>query len=92
MEVELHTFGPLREAVGEKELSIEVPGGATVRDALAAAEESHPGLSGRLLDGDDLAEGVTLTHEGTAIEHRNGLDTGLSEGDVLRATPPIVGG
>lgn len=92
MEIEVHLFGPLREPVGEKSLPVSLPEGATVGDAIDHLGADHPELADRLLDGDGIADGINLTRNRQNVAHLEGLDTSLSDGDVLRAAPPVKGG
>lgn len=92
MEVECDLFGPLRDAVGEKTVTRTVPEGATVGDLLAGLADEYPALSGQLLDGGEVAGGLNVTLNGTDVGHLDGAATPLSDGDVVRAAPPVVGG
>jgi MoaE-MoaD fusion protein len=81
MRVAVKLFGSIREAVGEKELSVELPDGASARD-----------LRRRLADrftvfdrfGDRLAVSVQLE----VVP----LDTTLRDGDEVAFLPPVSGG
>ena len=55
MEIELRLFAIFRERAGRERLELELPEGATVADALAAAEQ--PGL-GEILRRDARARGA----------------------------------
>ena len=92
MEVTFVAFGPVRETVGGKETSREVSEGATVGDLLVDLTVAFPDLEAQLFDDDELHDGITVTHNGTHVAHLDGLDTPLSGGDVVRATPPVKGG
>lgn len=92
MEVECNLFGPLREAVGQKSVTRSLEEGATVGDLLAGLADEYPALSGQLLDGGEVADGLNVTLNGTDVGHLDGAATALSEGDVVRAAPPVVGG
>jgi molybdopterin synthase catalytic subunit len=76
VEVTVRLFAMLRERAGTNEVTVELPEGACVRDALAA------------LDG--LAEGMPLVmaiNREYAAE-----DAPLGEGDELALIPPVSGG
>lgn len=78
MVVRIRLFAQLRERAGASELSLELPDGARVRDALAA-----PGVAG-------LAEGLPLVlavNRAYASE-----DAALAPGDELALIPPVSGG
>lgn len=92
MDVRVDLFGPLREAVGTKTVEYELPAGATVADLLDALVADHPALDGRFRADGALRGDVTLTLDGGHVRHRDGLDTALSDGDLLRASPPVKGG
>lgn len=96
MEVQCNLFGPLREAVGEKSVTRSLEEGATVGDLLAGLADEYPALSGQLLVDDaadgEVADGLNVTLNGTDVGHLDGAATRLSEGDVVRAAPPVVGG
>lgn len=93
MEVEVNLFGPYREAVGEKTIRRELAAGATVADLFRDLAVDHPGLSGRLFREDgDLTDSVTVTKNGKPVSLFEGVATVLSDGDVIRAAPPVHGG
>jgi len=92
MEVEFVSFGPIREAVGEKTIRREVSEEATVEDLLAELATEFPALAGRLFDDDELSTWVTVTVNGTHVKQLDGGGTTLADGDVVRATPPVRGG
>jgi molybdopterin synthase catalytic subunit len=76
MEVTVRLFAQLRERAGSNELSIELPEGALVRDALTALG--------------DLAEGLPVVMA-VNREYADG-DAPLAPGDELALIPPVSGG
>jgi len=74
-------FGAVREAIGEKELSVALPVGARVRDLLALLARDHE-VIGRF--GERLATSVNL--EVVPVE------TLLGDGDEVALLPPVAGG
>jgi MoaE-MoaD fusion protein len=81
MRVAVKLFGSIREAVGEKELSVELPDAASARDLRRRLAERYP-----VFDqfGDRLAVSVELE----VVP----LDTVLREGDEVAFLPPVSGG
>ncbi|HEX7290676.1 MAG TPA: molybdenum cofactor biosynthesis protein MoaE, partial [Conexibacter sp.] len=78
MHVRIRLFAQLRERAGASELSVELPEGARVRDALAA-----PAVA-------SLAEGLPLV---LAVNREYAHDDApLSAGDELALIPPVSGG
>lgn len=93
MEVEVHLFGPYREAVGEKTVRHELPDESTVADLFRDLAADNPDLSERVLtDGDSVSNSVTVTKNGKHVSLFDGAKTELSDGDVIRAAPPVHGG
>jgi molybdopterin converting factor subunit 1 len=76
MEVTVRLFAQLRERAGSNELSIELPEGALVSDALTALG--------------DLAEGLPVVMA-VNREYADG-DAPLAAGDELALIPPVSGG
>lgn len=78
MEVTIRLFAMLRERAGAGELTLELPEGARVRDALAAPQVAA------------LAEGLPLV---MAVNRQYAAeDAPLSPGDELALVPPVSGG
>ena len=81
MRVVVKLFGAVREAVGEKELSVALPDGARASDLLALLARDHA-IFGRF--GERLACSVNLE-----VVPR---DTALRDGDEVAFLPPVAGG
>ena len=74
-------FASLREAVGQKQLELELPADATLAELVTRLEQEHAILvryRGRLL--------VSLNEE------RAPLETQLGDGDEVALLPPVSGG
>lgn len=81
MQIRLLFFAGLREAVGKKELLLELPDHARLKDALSAAEQDYPIVAqyaGRLH--------ISLNQE------RQPWETCLKDGDEIALLPPMSGG
>jgi molybdopterin synthase sulfur carrier subunit len=92
IDVQFDLFGPVRDAVGRKTVERTFDAPVTVGDALVALGESHPSLADHLGSDENLGAGLTITVDGDNVSLRDGLDTELSDGDVVRIAPPVVGG
>lgn len=79
MTLEILLFAVYREQVGRAQLSLELPDGATVRDAAEKLEADHPELT---LKGALAAIGETYASP----------DETLHAGDTLAFFPPVAGG
>jgi molybdenum cofactor biosynthesis protein MoaC/molybdopterin converting factor subunit 1 len=82
MQVEIRLFAVFRERAGRDRLEIELPDGATVADALAAAAR-EPGLDELL---PRMPARVAVNHEYA------GEDEVIEAGDELALIPPVSGG
>ncbi len=81
MQVRVLTFAALREALGAKEIFLEVRGAPTVGEVLTQLESQQPVIAryrGRLLVAVNRA--------------RVPLDTPIREGDEIALLPPVSGG
>ena len=72
-------FSSYRDQAGARDLTLELPEGATVRDAAARLEAEHPGLN--------LRGALAARNEVYA-----GPDEVLEAGDTLAFFPPVAGG
>lgn len=81
MHIRLLFFGPLAEAAGKAELSLELPLGATVTDAVQLLCEREPKIRPKI---QVVATAVNERYVGR--EHR------MADGDRLALIPPVSGG
>jgi len=81
MNVVVKLFGAVREAVGAKELSVEVPEGCPITDLRSLLAREHPVFE---RFGERLA--VSVNYEIAASDVR------LREGDEVAFLPPVSGG
>lgn len=81
MRVRVRLFASLREAVGQGEVELDLPDGATPEEAWRRLARAHPGLPRR------------RTSMATAVNrHYAPFDTPLAEGDEVAFIPPVSGG
>jgi molybdopterin converting factor small subunit len=65
----------------------------TVREALAAVDQLHPGLASRILDDEgNLRRFVNIFVADEDVRFLDGLDTGLSAGTTVSLVPAVAGG
>ena len=93
MPIECHFFGPLREAVGTKTVERTIDSGATVQEVVEDLVADYPDLTDGLLDDDGaIHDAVNVTLNKENINHLNGPETTLEDGDVLRFASAVIGG
>lgn len=81
MRVTICLFGHLRERVGRSRLSVEVPPGATAREAILAAVR-ETAVPPELIQGARAAVNLEYTTDAQV----------LREGDEVAVIPPVSGG
>ena len=82
MRIKLLLFAGCREAVGTKELELELPGTvSTVAGAMEVILERFPQLRG-------ISKSLALARNAEYV----GGDASISEGDELAIIPPVSGG
>lgn len=74
---------------GASELKVTA---ATVRDALAEIDRSHPGFSSKVLDGGAVKPFIRIFVGPDDIAELEGLDTALTARDEVSIIPAIAGG
>lgn len=91
MSVKVRIPTPLQKLTGNQ-AEVVVPG-STVKAALAALEEKHPGIRERLYDDKGgLRRFINFYVNDEDIRFLKGEDTPLKEGDDLSIVPAIAGG
>jgi molybdopterin synthase sulfur carrier subunit len=88
--VTIRYFGPFRDLT--KTAEEEVPGGQTVRDLLALLEARYGETFSPSEKPVPVAGRLILLVNGRHVQHLDGLDTYLSDQDVLSVFPLIGGG
>ncbi|WP_284013963.1 MoaD family protein [Halobaculum litoreum] len=93
IEVECRLFGPFREDAGVDAVVRETTA-TTVGGLLRELERDYPALAGRLVDeaAGTTAGSTVVTKAKKNVRHLDGLDTPLTDGDVIRLVPSVYGG
>ncbi len=91
VQVECVLFGPFREDVGEKAVSLETDA-ETVGELLSDLERQYPVLSGRLIDDGSIAGETVVTKDKRDVRHIDGLETSMEKDAVYRLVPSVYGG
>jgi molybdopterin converting factor small subunit len=86
--MEVTVYGRLRAATGGKTVEVDVPDGATVRDALETFVAAYPRAERHLLDDGDVRPSVRVLVDG----ERADLDAGCRPGASLQLFPAMAGG
>lgn len=74
---------------GQKSVQLE---SANVGELLASLEDSYPGIGNQLLEQGELRRFVNIFLNDEDIRFLDGLETLLSDGDVLAILPALAGG
>ena len=82
---------PLRKVTnGQAHIAVDA---TDVRSAIAAVEAQHPGFAERVLDeGGSLRRFVNVFVRDEDVRFLRGLDTVVSDGDVVSIVPAVAGG
>ncbi len=99
MEVIVKPYLFLRQALGAKEIFLDLPEGSKVQKLLNVLRQDYglpenfktAGGSLKLLDG-DIPIGLLVLVNGHNIRQLQGLDTILADGDIISLFPPAAGG
>ncbi len=74
---------------GEKAVTAQ---GATLTALIDDLEVNHPGLKGRLMEGEDLRRFVNVYINDEDVRFIGGLEAGLKDGDQVVVLPAVAGG
>ena len=88
MKVKVKAFFTLREKLGWKEKTVELPEGSTVKDLI----ELFPIIKHEIKRYKAKGYNMIIMVNGRHIEFLNGLDTMLRDGDEVAFFPPAAGG
>jgi molybdopterin synthase sulfur carrier subunit len=95
LKVNVQFFAAVRELVGLREETLELPDGGTVRNLLDLLVERHgQGLRNYIHDpkSDQLRRSLQILVGDKPTSALNGLETVLTDGCVLAIIPPVGGG
>lgn len=92
MDLTLRFFATFREAVGQKTVEWRIDDDATVGSVLESLESEYDGLTGELLADGEIRPHLNVLRNGRNVEHADGVETTLADGDVLSVFPPVAGG
>lgn len=82
-------YGPIRDTVGEK--SVTVPG-ETAADILGELCDRYPSLEPQLFEDGTIRSSVQIFLEGRKIAPLDGMDTSIESDDTLQITAAMSGG
>jgi molybdopterin synthase sulfur carrier subunit len=86
-------YASLREAVGERDIEVALPDGATIGDLIIRLVELRPALADRLLDDDgNIPPSVNVFVNGRDIRDLSRLATPVMPDDEVTILPPAAGG
>jgi molybdopterin converting factor small subunit len=74
---------------GEKAVSAA---GASLSEVIDDLEVNHPGIKGRLLEGEDLRRFVNVYVNDEDVRFTGGLSTSVDDGDAVVILPAVAGG
>jgi MoaD family protein len=66
--------------------------GDTLRDLIADLESRHPGLQARIVEDGALRRFVNIYLNDEDVRFLDGIDTALTDGDVVTVLPAVAGG
>jgi molybdopterin synthase sulfur carrier subunit len=91
--MQIRLYATLRQIVGEKIVEIPIGTEKTIGDVLRSLVRQYPKLDESIWYPDgSLAGHVAVILNGRDVRHLDGVDTPLSDEDILDVFPPIGGG
>jgi molybdopterin synthase sulfur carrier subunit len=91
MKIQVHFFATFREVFDAKKREVEAKPGATIRELLDLLFDTSERRK-EIFDNGELKPYIILLINGRHVQHLNGLETQLKEGDSVALFPPVAGG
>ena len=93
MKISVEIAFSFKRELDEDYRTLEIRGGATVRDAMAELGRRYRAVEGRLFDDDGgIRRNINALINGGNVQFRQRFDTVLQDGDRLTILPPVGGG
>ncbi len=93
MDVEFVSYATVRDAIGTKSVTRDLPEGTTAEDALRDLAVEYEGLDSLLFTSDgEIRPHVNVLVNDENIRDRDGQATTLSAGDTVGLSPGVAGG
>jgi len=84
-------FATLREIFGTRRMEVAVESGTNIGELLNFVFDT-PQRRVNVFDNGKLKSSIIILRNGRHIQHLEGIDTELSDGDSVAIFPPIAGG
>ncbi len=93
MRISVEIAFSFKRELGDDYRTLELPEGATVRDAMVELARRHPAAGSRLFDEDgEVRRNINALVNGGNVQFRRRFDTVLRDGDRMAILPPVGGG
>ena len=93
MKITFRTFAAFGEAIGAREMALDLPPGEKIGGLLESLCGAHPALRGHLFDASgQIKPYLIILKNGRSVSSLQQLGTVIDEGDVIAVFPPVGGG
>lgn len=90
--IKVRFFGPFRDLFGGRELEIELPADARLRELLCQLSDTPERQKEIFIETEKLQPHVVIMKNGTPLHGPDGLESLLQDGDIIAIFPFLGGG
>ncbi|UCG01773.1 MAG: MoaD/ThiS family protein [Candidatus Heimdallarchaeota archaeon] len=89
----IRLFATFKQITNHREIEYEIEDGTTVRQLLEALFDQYNALRDKIFnENNELRPWIHILKNGRNIKFLGGIETTLTDGDVVSLFPPVAGG
>lgn len=93
IKTKIRFFASFKQITNKREVEIDLEEGATIHQLLQVLFERYSSFQDKIFnESNELRKWIQILLNGRSIKFLQGLETKLSNGDIISLFPPVAGG